>query len=186
MFGSFLLVLKQFGCQRFVSGIIPSEWPRSSDGEALHVAPDLPSQHLRARPDDFPIAKLEVVHVGRRVDPPQRLVEPKERALERNLESLRQNYLEDISGFNVVFGLSDSFAEILLAYIRLRLADLCRSRISAWFLEARMIFWGSNPRNVYLVRRRGPSTDSRMKHVLDLFLMDAKTSIGCFLVSRRR
>ena len=138
MFGSFLLVLKQFGCQRFVSGIIPSEWPRSSDGEALHVAPDLPSQHLRARPDDFPVAKLEVVHVGRRVDPPQRLVEPKERALERNLESLRQNYLEDISGFNVVFGLSDSFAEILLAYIRLRLAEtnlIAAGRISQQFLR---------------------------------------------------
>ncbi len=49
-----------------------------------------------------------------------------------------------------------------------------------------MIFCGSNPRNVYLVRRRGPSTDSRMKHVSNLFLMDAKTSIGCFLVSSGR
>jgi hypothetical protein len=46
-----------------------------------------------------------------------------------------------------------------------------------------MIFRGSKPRNVYLVRRRGPSTDSRMKHVSDLFLIVSKTSIGCFLVS---
>jgi hypothetical protein len=49
-----------------------------------------------------------------------------------------------------------------------------------------MIFCGSKPRNVYLVRRRGPSTDSRMKHVSDLFLIVAKTSIGCFLVSSGR
>jgi len=49
-----------------------------------------------------------------------------------------------------------------------------------------MIFCGSNPRNVYLARRRGPSTDSRMKHVSNLFLMVAKTSIGCFLVSSGR
>jgi len=49
-----------------------------------------------------------------------------------------------------------------------------------------MIFCGSNPRNVYLVRRRGPSTDSRIKHVSNLFLIVAKTSIGSFLVSSGR
>src|SRR5207248_8789959 len=97
MFCSFLLVLKQFGCKCFVSSRVPGEWPRSSDGEALRATPDLPSQHLRAGPDDFTVAKLEVVHVGRRIDPPQRPIEPEQRALERNLVPLRQDYLEDFS-----------------------------------------------------------------------------------------
>lgn len=71
------------------------------------------------------------------------------------------------------------------SHFSIRLSDFRRSRISACCFEDRMVFCGSNPRKVYLVRRRGPSTDSRMKHVSDCSRIDAKTSIGCFLVSNR-
>src|SRR3989442_15788743 len=96
VFRSFLFVLKQFCRKCFVSRRIPGERSRASYGEALSVATDFPGQHLRAGPDYFPVAKLEIVHVRRRIDPPQRPVEPEERALERNLVPLRQNYLENI------------------------------------------------------------------------------------------
>src|SRR5213594_4680313 len=78
VFGSFLFILKQFGCKCFVSRRVASEGSRSRDGKALRVATDLPGQHLWAGPDYFPVAKLEVVHVWRRIDPPQRPVEPEE------------------------------------------------------------------------------------------------------------
>src|SRR2546427_4554157 len=71
-------------------------------------------------------------------------------------------------------------------HFSIRLSDLGLSKISACLLEVRMIFCGSNPRNVYLVSRRGPSTDSRMKHVSDLFLIVEKMSIGWFLVCSGR
>src|SRR3989442_12441532 len=97
VFRSFLFVLKQLGRQCFVSRRIPSEGPRSSDREALRIATDLTRQHLRAGPDYLPVAKFEVVHVGRRIDFPQRPVEPEERSFEWNFVPLRQNHLENVS-----------------------------------------------------------------------------------------
>src|SRR4029077_12725709 len=141
VFRTFLFVLKQFSGQCLVSRRIPSEWPCTSDGEAFRVATDLSGQHLWAGPDYFPVAKLEVVHVGRRIDPPKRPIEPEERTLERNLVPLRQNYLENISGFNIVLGLLDSLAEILLANVRLRFTETNLTAISRFLQKFLRFFY---------------------------------------------
>src|SRR4029077_18541928 len=141
VFRSFFFVLKQFGRQCFVPGCISGEGPRSCDREAFRVATDLSGQHLWAGPDYFPVAKLEVVHVGRRIDPPQRPIEPEERTLERNLVPLRQNYLENISGFNIVLGLLVSLAEILLANVRLRFTETNLIAISRFLQQFLRFFY---------------------------------------------
>jgi hypothetical protein len=71
-------------------------------------------------------------------------------------------------------------------HFSIRLSDSLRSRVSACLRENRIVFCGSKPRKVYLVRRRGPSTDSRMKQVSNVCRMVPKRSIGSLLVSRGR
>src|SRR5207302_10197237 len=65
----------------------------------------------------------------------------------------------------------------------IRRSEFRRSNSSTCRLFIRTVFCGSNPRNVYLASRRGPSTDSRMNAVSDLSRMEEKISIGSLLVA---
>src|SRR5260370_13275321 len=64
----------------------------------------------------------------------------------------------------------------------MRRSEFCRSSSSTCLLLIRTVFCGSNPRNVYLASRRGPSTDSRMNAVSNLSTMEEKISMGGLLV----
>jgi hypothetical protein len=67
-----------------------------------HGAPLEPNQELRRRADNLMVDKIEIEHVWRRVDRPQCTINTKWVHVARDIDALRQNDLEDVSGGNVL------------------------------------------------------------------------------------
>src|SRR5713101_1099901 len=71
-----LLILQQFGGECSIPCCVARERPCSGDRKGLDSTSSLPDEHFRTGSDYLSVSELEVVHVWRRVDLSQCLIEP--------------------------------------------------------------------------------------------------------------
>ena len=122
MFRAFLLIGEQFHGQRLVffdAGAAPARAGDGAQGE-LHL-PGLflqAHQDLGRGTDDMEVAKIEIEHVGRRVECAQRSVERQRTRREGFAHALGEHHLHDVAGDDVFLGAAHRGLEGGLAEFR--------------------------------------------------------------------
>src|SRR5207249_3752707 len=90
-----------------ILALVPPARPRPGDRAGADAIPLDAHQHFGGRPRQAHLPEVQVVHVGRRIDAPQRPVDGERSGAGASLETLRQDHLEDVPGADVVLGPAD-------------------------------------------------------------------------------
>ncbi len=109
--GGFLRVGEELAFEERVVGIVCAARARAGDGAERGDAAGQPHEGLWRGADDLRIAKVEVVHVGRRVEQPQGAVDLERIGMALAGEADGEHELEDIARADVVFHAGDAFDE---------------------------------------------------------------------------
>ena len=126
--GALLLVALQLLAEPDVLSSVAPARPRAGDRMRLHLAALDAHQHLRRRADDRAVADAQEIHVGRRVDVPQRAVDREGVGVDGRLEALRQHDLVDVAGGDVLLRRPHHLLELLARDVRRHLERAARRR----------------------------------------------------------
>ena len=116
--GALLLVALQLLGQPHVLFVVAPARPRARNRVRLDARPFDAHQHLRRRADDRHAAHPDEIHVGRRIDVPQRAVDGERIGVDVGLEALRQHDLVDVAGGDVLLRRAHLLLELLARVVR--------------------------------------------------------------------
>ena len=139
MFGQLLFVGQQFDLKRLILRVSLAARPRTRQREGVQHAIFKLNQRFGRCTRHLNISAGEVEHVRRRVDRAQYAVRVEQTSFKRRGQAVGQHYLEYIAFADIVLGLFDHAAELLLIKQRRDLAQQPAARLVLLFAVVQQV-----------------------------------------------